>query len=47
MKTAISIPDELGIIGGMVWEGVEEDASPEEALQDLGAGIAARLEDMG
>ncbi len=34
-------------VGGMVWEGAEEYASLEEALQDLDAGIAAWLEEMG
>lgn len=33
-------------IGGMVWEGAEEYASLEEALQALDAGIAARLEEI-
>lgn len=34
-------------IGGMIWEGAEEYASLEEALQDLDAGIAAWLEEIG
>jgi hypothetical protein len=33
-------------IGGMVWEGADEYASLEEALQALDAGIAAWVEEM-
>lgn len=33
--------------GGMVWEGAEEYASLEEALQALDAGIVAWTEEMG
>lgn len=34
-------------VGGLVWEGAEEYDSLEETFEDLDAGIAAWLEDMG